>query len=197
MDHDDDNGDANVSQWLRQPLTVKLRQGNLNELDALFPQGFLFVYGGGPPDVPSVFLSMMNPEGDFRKLFANVIEVLINIFLKFPEGIQRRLAVLRCCRSSGTVVPSPDRDRRGNQYRFGISAHGTGDEFLRPLFLEGAPVLEPTLKFMAVAAFEIIDDQDFSPEIDLLVFFITIIFKTQTRLSFAPQSRSPEDHVCA
>ncbi len=31
------------------------------------------------------------------------------------------------------------------------------------LFIEGAPVLEPTLKFMAVTAFEIVDDHAFSP----------------------------------
>jgi len=105
---------------------------------------------------------MMNPEGDFRKLVAHVIEVLMDVLLQRTDEFQRRLAVLHRCRS-GTVGPSPDRDRRRDQHRLRISADGARDEFLQPLFIEGAPVLEPTLKFMAVTAFEIVDDHAFSP----------------------------------
>lgn len=143
-------------------LTVKLRQRHLDELDALFPQSFFFAPGGGPSDVSAVFLSMVDPEGDFRKLVAHVIEVLMDVLLQFSEEFQRRLAVLRRYRS-GTVGPSPDHDGRRDQHRIRISADGTCDELLQPLFIEGAPVLEPTLKFMAVTAFEIVDDHAFSP----------------------------------
>ena len=148
--------------FFQKTLTVKLRQRYLDELDALFPQGFFFAPGGGPADVSALFLSMMNPEGDFRKFLAHVIEVLMDVLLQRTEEFQRRLAVLRRCRS-GTAVSSPDRNRRRDQHRLRISADGTRDEFLQPLFLESTPVLEPTLKFMAVAALEIVDDHAFSP----------------------------------
>ena len=145
-----------------QTLPVKLRQRHLDERNALFPQGFFFAPGGGPADVSALFLSMMDPEGDFRKLVAHVIEVLMDVLLQRTDEFQRRLAVLRRCRS-GTVVPSPDHGRRSDQRRLRISADGTRDEFLQPLFIEGAPVLEPTFKFMAVTALEIVDDHASSP----------------------------------
>jgi hypothetical protein len=148
--------------FFQKTLTVKLRQRHLDELDALFPQGFFFAPGGGPADVSALFLAMMNPERNFRKLVAHVIEVLMDVLLQFLKEFQGRLAVLRRCRN-GTAVSSPDRDRRRDQRRLRISADGTRDDSLQPLFIKGAPVLEPTFKFMAVTAFEIVDDHASSP----------------------------------
>ena len=33
---------------------------------------------------------MMNPEGNLRKLITHVIEVLMDILMKFPEDLLRR-----------------------------------------------------------------------------------------------------------
>ena len=32
---------------------------------------------------------MVNPEGDLRKFFTHIIEVFMDVFLKFPEDLHR------------------------------------------------------------------------------------------------------------
>ena len=72
----------------RRPLSVKLRQGKLDKPDTLVAQVLFFTLGCGPPDISPVFFSMVNPEGDLRKFFTHIIEVLMDVLLKFPEDLQ-------------------------------------------------------------------------------------------------------------
>jgi hypothetical protein len=83
-------------QWMRfarhptrldMTLGVEFRQGKLDEADALFSQVFFFAPGGGPPDVSPVFFSVMNPQGDLRKLSAHIVKVLSDILLEFLQDL--------------------------------------------------------------------------------------------------------------
>lgn len=63
-------------------LTVKFGHGNLEELNTFFLQGFFFTFRCGPSDISLFFLSMMYLHGCLGKFVADVIEMLIDVFMK-------------------------------------------------------------------------------------------------------------------
>ena len=154
----------------------------LMNCDALFPEGFFFALRGGPPDVSPLFLSLMNPQGDFRELVAHVIEVLMDIFLKFPEDLQRRRSALPVFTAAERLSRPRIATEEGTTSASVLSHTGQAMRRSAFCFSKALPVLEPSLEFMAVPAFQIVNDHDFPPELCfywLLAYHDTRISKKQ------------------